>query len=367
MSVLLPWNRKRPSAGKEVSRVLRHSPRTQTGFGPFGLPPRVAILAAVLTVVLTLIPGLAPAAVETIWECQGRELLWASRGRYLFGQDGALTLWESSHGNRLSAMRADDNILGWLDSGLMLTFRPRRGLGIGEPWIVNAVLGQGAIVWEQTVPGFPFAVAQEGARLVVGVVDLSAGGVPAVVELDAETGRVAWTRILQDGLWRGLGFTAGGLVVAVLDTGIVALGGDGSSAWRKDLPTPITTALVTHDAIIVSTPGKGLLARIISPHVLEAISFTGASMWIAALPGRPHSIGEWPELGGSGLSSGAVVALRDTLVIGFSMRDGECLFAKRIGFRPVSIWGDYLLVETSQGFRLVKFEVPDPPGGTRIP
>ncbi len=412
MSVLLPWDRKRPSKEKDAREVRtpdswRPRPGRQPGargFPAFGPPAwRLLLLGALSALAVAAITsGLRtlPARFETAWEARGSRLVSAYSGRYLLSGDNGLSVWDGS-GKLLDAgmvpgeailggdaifvlipdpgwvARQDipagpapggiagrtvlatvspgETMLAYLEAGILLTAKPGEGLTFGEPWLLRAVADNGSALWEQSLPGVPLVLNRGGARIAAGVVDLSSGGIPVLAVLDAKTGKVAWTRNLHAGLWRGLGFSADGTVIAVLDTGIRAFEPDGSIAWVLDQPAPIIAAEVTADATFLSTRGPGGITKLFSPYVIKSVSASGTSLWTRSLRERPRSLSAWEARPAQNSRPDALVALSDVHVIGFSVRDGERLFAKRTGSRPVSLRGDRLLLESGQGLRLVEF------------
>lgn len=336
---------------------------------------------------------LVPARFETLWESPGSRLVSAYAGRYLVFANNGVSLWDNAGKVRDAGKSEADALLGgdaivfiesgrltsrdlsttggssgtWtvsaslgekllaqLDGRLIFTARPAEGLKYGESWLLRATGNGGAALWEQSVPGIPLILASSDDRIAAGIVDVSSGGFPALAIFDAKTGRAAWTKGLQLGLWRGLGFSADGTVVAALDTGAWAFRPDGSLAWTWDWASQIIAAAVTADATFLSTTGPPGLSKLFSPYLMRALSATGTVLWTRPLRERPLSLCFWETKPVQSDKPEAVVALSAAHVIGFSMKDGERLFAKRTGSRPVSLRGDRLLLESGEGLRLVK-------------
>lgn len=171
--------------------------------------------------------------------------------------------------------------------------------------------------------------------------------------LARQTGEVLWAKVLQPGLWRAIGALNGG-VAAVLDSGISVLAESGSLAWTFLPDHPVITAAVIDQTVVIAT-GSSLrgLARYLYPYAVTAVAAPGKAIWQARMNQIPLSIVKWGEGGASG--GRVAVALGETHVIGFSLRDGERLFGVRTGSRPVRLEGDCLLIQDRSGLRLVSF------------
>jgi len=356
----------------------------------------LAAVGAGLTLAVFLALRLASLRLAVIWERPGAGLVSAFGGRYLLKAGDAFEVWDSSGkvldagplpGNpvmardrvlsvdlnrvisvdlagrkeEIAGSRQGETVVAFLPVGLLVTASPACGLEFGEPWNLRAIDQEGVPLWEQKLAGPPFVVSLGPGKILAGVTDLSSGGTPSVVCLDARSGEIAWTAGLERGMWRALGLSGDGGAVAVLDSGVTAVSAEGSTAWRFTPGGPVIAAAVAEDAVfLVSGPGRReSLGALLSPYTVEAVSSGGTLLWAARIREPLLSVLLWRQGPPGGQAAACVVALGETHVIGFSMRDGERLFSERTGFRPVNLQGDCLLVQRSQGLCLVSFR----PGG----
>lgn len=325
-------------------------------------------VGALLLVALTII-GLRylPARLPVVWERNGAVVAGSAAGGYLLKTGDAYSIVgpsgeerESGEVSRPPGLSPGEEVYGSLSSGPVLAAGPALGLKFGETWVLRAVASGGQTLWEQELPGPPVLLAQEGNRLWAGIIDFSSGGTPVVVSMNATTGEALWARDLQAGLWRAIGPVNGG-VAAVLDSGVSVVTAGGSLSWTFAPDRPIIAAAVVEDVVVFSSGGiLDGISGYLFPYAITAVIAPGKPLWTARVNQTPLSIVSWS--GSGALQGQAAVALGETHVIGFSLRDGERLFGVRTGSRPVRLEGDLLLIEDRRGVRLVRFE-PSP--GTR--
>ncbi len=378
MSVLLPWDRKKP-ADKGHARESRPLRRTRSFVRPLVIGAILLVLTALLATRLVT-PDL-----ETLWEVAGGRLISASSGKYLVAVGQALRFMDGSgkatdlgnlpsaailagdvvylaQGGRLVSVTAGgkkvelavlaemEQVVSVLDGGTVLTAKAGEGGKFGEQWTLVARSSSGAALWSIALPGLPSLVSQREDRLAVAVTDLSSGGIPSVASLDRGTGKVVWLRSLKGAAWRALGIIADGTTVAVLDSSIVAVKPAGAIAWSYTPQTEIEAAVVSGDATCVSAPANHRFSRFVYPYEVRVYGAGGALLWERGVRQRPLMLQD--------ARGEALIALAENHVLGFHMRDGERLFAERTAGYPVSLTGDTLLVRDGKGLSLRKFRRP---------
>ena len=357
--------------------------------------------AAVLVIALALVFSALSERQKAVWEVQACELVTADSGVYLLSGSSGLSLWGSFgkfasipestidaalgsgclaiQGERVlqfaevtpqgalipdwtAPCSSDERLLSCDDSGVVLTARPQEGLKYGEMWILRAIGPGGSTVWEESLPGIPQIVSSSPTTVLAGLVDLSSGGLPRVWALDRNTGRPAWSRTLPPGLWRGLGFTSSGVVVAALDTGVSAFGSDGSPLWNWNRGGPVLSALIEGQTTYVATPGTSGLARILSPYMVWAVSEAGDTVWSRSMRCRPFSLQPLPSGKSAETEPGVAVALSSSCVVAFSMDTGRVVLFERTGGQPIRVDAGHLLLRKGRDIRLVEFRLPEAKG-----
>ena len=357
MSILLPWDRKKPAKKGSMRETRASAPRT-LAFYVFGVA--IAITATLLVLRSWPIPA------ETIWEIPSGRLVSSIGGRYLVSVGSAFWVMDgegkvqeigAEHGEPvlgqsgvIEVVRAvpSEKVVSVLPDSTVLTLKPAEEGKFGEPWELLAYGPSGNLLWRSELPGVVYAVSQMSGTIAVAVTDISSGGIPSLVILEAETGRPVWAKSLQGGLWRALGVLEEGSLVAVLDSGVTAVREDGSLAWVFAPKEAVLAAAVVGNATCISLPVSRGLAKSVYPYEVQVLSADGSLEWSRPVRQRPMAMQQW-------MGEEALIALAENHVLGFKIRDGERLFAEKTGAYPVSLTGDKLLLRDARGLRLVRF------------
>ena len=393
MSVISRWERRpRPKAGNApVGKGCR-----EFRLGKKSLFVTASVLGLVLALILVVF--LPPRRLQVIWEAPASELIAAGHGIYALSDKSGLSVWDGSGRVASIPNLASDVALGigclatlgqgvlqfaeiagpnavvprWTAScsedetllrcegdGLVLTTRPADGLKFGETWILRAVGPGGSTLWEAPLPGIPQALKCSPTTILLGLVDLSSGGIPRLEALDRKTGRIAWSRALMPGLWRGIGFASTEVAVAALDTGISAFGPDGSPLWTWTRELPVLSALIEDQAVCVATPSHGGFGQVLTPYVIWGISPAGDTIWSRSIRCKPFSLQLWIVREQTASDRGVAVALSRSCVIAFSLDTGQIALSEHTGGQPIAVSAGQILLGQGPDLRLFVFELPE--------
>jgi len=373
MSVLLPWNRKK-EAEQETPRYLPTAPAgtpAKAGLRPFARVLASLGLASVILVWAIL--RSIPLDAETVWDLEGGRLLAHLGGYYLVAHEGNVWLMDATSAVSRPA-NVEQNILTLGRRGLVqippasplekalppacgdlvLTQRPSQDGQFGETWELTAYRPDGSRRWSRRVLGSAYLHCMLGDRIAVAILDLSAGGAPSVLLMDAGTGEAIWSRSLPPGAFRALGFLDDGTLVAVLSTGAVAFAPNGDTRWTYLPGSPISAAAVIGDATCLAQTENHKAKKLVYPYRVICLSPEGALRWSHAVRQELLSMQEW-------MGKEAMAGFAENHVLGFRLRDGARLFAERTGASPVSLHEDKLLIRDNRGLRLLRLRSIEKP------
>ncbi len=276
-------------------------------------------------------PGQAVISDGTVYVTDGTSL-------NAYGPDGALTATRPVEpGERLLAC-----------SGLsgVLAFMPAGG-AYGEQWMLRAVSASGTIAPRIPLPGVPSKAAKHGNLLYIGLRDIASGGLARLACARADSGSLLWTLPLDHGHWRAIIPARDGAILYATSQSAGMVGPDGGVLAIFPVRGEIWAA--TWEGVCVA-----LCHGSSSRAFLTLYSQDGQVIWQHRLPSPAHSLL---------FREGVIVALCQTHVIGFSLRDGrkESFFATRD--LPLAVGDGLVLFGKDSGAYLVRFDQ----SRTRIP
>lgn len=374
MGVLSPWNRKKAAEQEEVHQLP--PPPATLGANKGRLAARA--LAALGLVAALLFAWSAartpPLSAGTVWELEGARLLAHLSGYYLVLHDGKVLLMDSSSATgsqvssrvsetgsledqiltvserglvRLLAASASERVLPPARGGFVLTQKPSMDGQFGETWNLTAYSLDGRRQWTGTIMGTAYCYCIRNNALAVAVVDLSSGGAPSILVMDAATGNAIWSRSLPGGAFRALGFLDDGTLAVVLSTGVSAFAPDGAIRWTHSPVGAISAAVVAGDTICLSRTVNPGVRKLVYPYEVVGLDTDGSLRWSFSVRREILSMQEW-------IGKEAIAGFAENHVLGFKIRDGERVSAERTGASPVSLHGDTLLIRDNRGLRLVR-------------
>ncbi|MGE5579763.1 MAG: PQQ-binding-like beta-propeller repeat protein [Bacillota bacterium] len=374
MSVLLPWNRQK-AAEQGTLRYPSASPVKPPVKGTAKLTVRTLAVLGLAAALLAVwgVPKMMTPLADTVWDVRGGRLLAHMAGYYLVLHEGKVSLKDgfdavSDAGSpetsiltvgerglvRFSPVSALEKALPPAPGGLVLTQRPSMDGQFGETWDLTAYTPDGSRQWTCRVPGSVYSHSIRNDRLAVALVDLSAGGAPSVLMLDAGTGDAIWSRSLPAGAFRALGFLDGSTLVAALSTGVTAFAPDGTTRWTYVPRGTISAAAVIGDTTCVSQTANHRVRKIVYPYEVVGLSVDGAPRWSRAVRQEILSMQQW-------MGKEAMAVFAENHVLGLRIRDGARLFAERTGASPVSLYEDKLLIRDNRGLRLLRLRSIEKP------
>jgi outer membrane protein assembly factor BamB len=375
MSVLLPWTRKKSTGGPRLPSGKPRPARPRTWARALRvLLVLVGLAALFLTVREALLDGTFPRPLpggSKVWEvndleCSGGLYVVAYEDGWAFyGPTGKIvSLPEGSEQAVISDCRAyataGSSIHGYGSDGRLLMTQakepgerllPCRGLsGIlairpsgssyGEPWALRAISDGGEVFPQVSLPGIPAEAAKQGDRLYIGLRDIASGGIARLACAEIASGNVLWCVPLGSGHWRSIIPLSGGKVLYVTSQSAGIVGWDGELTGSLAASGPIWTAAWEKGNVILGHgPSKEPLITVFSED--------GQVAWKRKTPSMAH---------GLVLVDDALVALCQTHVIGFSLRDGRRVFSFSTRDLPLAMGESLVLFRNDKGAYLLSLD-----------
>jgi hypothetical protein len=376
MSVLLPWTRKRGREGPGIraGRPVPASNRPKASLLSM-LFTLLGIVALLLTAREALFEGtLARMLPEgsKVWEASSLEHsggLYAvayENGRAFYGPLGKIvSLPDGTEEAVISGGKAyaiaGTSIHGYGPDGKMfltqvkepgenllpckglsgiLVVRPGGG-GFGEPWVLRAVFDGGEVSPPVRLPGIPAEAAAEDGLLYVGLRDIASGGAALLTCAEVSSGKVLWCLPLGDGHFRSIIPLSSGRVFYATSKSAGVVGPGGGITCSLNLGGPVWTAAWEDETAFIS---HGL----ISEPFVTAFAEDGKLVWQRRTPSVAHRLVA---------SDHALVALCQTHVVGFSLRDGRREYSFKTRDLPLAVGEGSILFGNDKGAYLMSLDI----------
>lgn len=377
MSVLLPWTRKQKSKdgrGAPAHRSLPARPRPRSRAVRL-LVILAGLAAALLTVHEAYLDGTLPRPLpggSKVWETSRLDCfegLYAlgdePEGRAFYGPRGKIAslsrppVQAAISGGRLYTMEGTsiyvygpdgalsaagtagegERLLPCSDLEGILMVKPASG-GFGEQWVLRVITTGGEVFRPVHLPGIPVKAAQQGKLLYLGLRDVAAGGLSRLACADPTSGTLLWSLPLDQGHWRSVIPSPAGKTAYATSQGAGLVGPDGGLLCSFPVRGSVSAIVWENQSVIIchGSPAQPLVT---------VLSEAGQVIWEHPVPSPAHSL-----IYGESI----VVALCQTHVVGFSLRDGHREFSFTTRDLPLALGDGLVLLGKDSGACLVDLD-----------